>query len=40
MLGYNKGSLDPPITVYYNGYSETSMQGYSKVSLDPSITVQ
>jgi hypothetical protein len=39
MQGYNKGSVEPFITVRYNGYVEASMQGYIKGSLGPSITI-
>jgi hypothetical protein len=37
MMGYNKDSVGPSITVHFIGYVEASMQGYSKGSLGPSI---
>jgi hypothetical protein len=37
MQGYSKGSVEPSITVHYNGYVEGSMQGYIKGCVGHSI---
>jgi hypothetical protein len=39
MQGYSKGSVEPFVTVHYNGQVEASMEGYSKGSVGPLITV-
>jgi hypothetical protein len=39
MQGYRKGSVEPFITVQYDGQVEASMQGYNKGSVGPFTTV-